>query len=387
MHETRLLLGLALAAAACAYALIALAVMWRARRLQSYSRSPPATGPQAAALPPVTVLKALCGAEPGLYRQLRSFCLQDYPLFQLVFGVREALDPAVQVVRRLQAEFPRLDTTLVIDPALHGSNRKISNLINMLPAARHAVLVMADSDITVGPDYLGRVTAPLADPGVGLVTCPYLGRPSPGLASALGAMFINEWFMPSVLLSASFGARTFVSGATIAMRAEVLAAVGGLRNLADQLADDYRLGECVRRRKLRVVLSDIMVETTVDEPSMHTLCRHELRWLRTIRSAQPLGYACCFPSFVLPTALLGAALTGFDVSASILLAIAAAARLVLHSFTGGDGLRARGQWLALLPLHDAMLTALWGWSFCRREIVWREQRFDIGQDGSLHRVS
>ena len=119
---------------------------------------------------------------------------------------------------------------------------------------------------------------------------------------------------------------------------------------------------------------------------MGTLCRHELRWLRTIRSAQPLGYACCFPSFVLPTALLGAALAGFDATASILLAVAAAARLVLHSFTGGGGLRARGQRLALLPLRDALLTALWGWSFRRREVVWREQRFGIGQDGSLHRV-
>jgi len=397
MHETRLWVGIALAAMGCVYAVITAALMWRARRRCSYSAAPPRThaAPQAPAqsavtrMPAVTVLKALCGAEPGLYRQLRSFCVQDYPAFQLVFGVREPTDPALQVVRRLQQEFPGLDTTVIIDTTLHGPNRKISNLINMLPAARHALLVMADSDIVVASDYLAHVTAPLADPGVGLVTCAYFGRPDsdrPSIASELGAMFINEWFTPSVLLAARFGARSFVSGATIAMRREVLGSIGGLRKLADQLADDYKLGELVRGHGLRIVLADIAVETTVAEPDLVTMCRHELRWLRTIRSARPLGYACCFPSFAVPTALVGAALAGFGVTASVLLGIAAGARLVLHSSIGNGGVRARLQRLALLPLRDALLAALWGWSFCKREIVWREQRYGIGQDGSLHQV-
>jgi len=383
MHETRLWVGIALAGSGCLYALITAVLMWRPRRQLSYDGAPFVAG---SPRPAVTVLKALCGAEPGLYRQLCSFCVQDYPAFQLVFGVREAADPALQVVRRLQQEFPALDTVVIIDPTVHGSNRKISNLINMLPAARHALLVMADSDIVVAGDYLARVTAPLAQPDVGLVTCPYFGRPGRGIASQLGAMFINEWFMPSVLLAARFGARSFVSGATIAINSEVLAAVGGLRKLTDQLADDYKLGELVRAHGLRIVLSDMAVETTVEESGIAALCRHELRWLRTIRSAQPLGYACCFPSFALPTALAGAALAGFDVTTAVLLGIAAAARLVLHSFVGNGGVRERWQRLALLPLRDALLAALWGWSFCKREVVWREQRYGIGQDGSLHRV-
>jgi ceramide glucosyltransferase len=422
MHETRLLVGIVLAAMGCLYALIVTALMWRSGRRKSYTRAcaaeampraagAPGSGPAAATVAPgstasvalsprtaqtaapartprpaVTVLKALCGAEAGLYHQLRSFCVQDYPALQLVFGVREAADPALQVVRRLQQEFPRLDLAVVIDPSLHGSNRKISNLINMLPAAQHDLLVMADSDIVAPRDYLSHVSAALADPGVGLVTCAYFGRSGGGMASQLGAMFINEWFMPSVLLAARFGARSFVSGATIALRREVLDTVGGLRKLADQLADDYKLGELVRGHGLRIVLSDIAVETSVEEPDIATLCRHELRWLRTIRSAQPLGYACCFPSFALPTALAGAALAGFDTTASVLLGIAAAARLVLHSFAGTGRARERWQRLALLPLRDALLAGLWGWSFCKREIVWREQRYGIGQDGSLHRV-
>ena len=398
MHEIAAIVGSLLTASAALYALCAAVVMRRARRALAPDQAlqPPS--------PPVTILKALCGAEPGLRAQLRSFCGQNYPVFQVVFGVRDAADPALQVVQELRAEFPGLDCTVVVDPTLHGCNNKVSNLLNMLPRACHPLLVMADSDVIAPPDYLRRIVAPLADPGVGLVTCAYFGRPVTAPASAhgaappappaaptrltsrLGAMFINEWFMPAVLLAARFGSRSFVSGATIAMRAEVLAAIGGLTPLADQLADDYRLGERVRRHGWRIVLSDVAVETTVSEPGLRALCRHELRWLRTIQSAQPLGYACCFPSLALPTALVGAALAGFHAVALALLGITAAARLVLHYFAGADDLRQRRTDVALVPLRDALLAVLWVWSFRRREVVWREQRFGIGADGSLRRV-
>lgn len=388
---------------AALYALLTLAVTALHRHARAAFPRPATPGP------PVSVLKALCGAEPGLYQQLRSFCRQNYPTLQLVFGVRDADDAALPIVRRLQAEFPALDIAVVVDDTLHGCNNKISNLINMLPHARHGWLVMADSDISVPPDYLARVTAPLTSARVGLVTCPYFGRPAADagtpepqrrgseggqsvrplaarLASQLGAQFINEWFMPSVLLAAAFGARNFVSGATIAMRAEVLAAIGGLPRLADLLADDYRLGELVRRHGLTVHLSELAVETTTSEAGFATLCRHELRWLRTIQSSQPLGYACCFPSFSLGLALLAVLIAHAQPATLWLLGITALARIVLHYFVTSGGSWQRTRQLALLPLRETLLVALWAWSFRRREIVWREQRYGIGQDGSLHRV-
>jgi ceramide glucosyltransferase len=385
VHEVSAIVGVLLATVAALYALLTMAVT----ALHSHAR--PAFPEPATGAPPVSVLKALCGAEPGLYRQLRSFCSQNYPTFQLVFGVRETDDPALPIVRRLQAEFPTLDIAVVVDATLHGCNNKVSNLINMLPHARHGWLVMADSDISVPPDYLGRVTAPLANARVGLVTCAYFGRPtsdpaSSALASRLGAQFINEWFMPSVLLAAAFGARNFVSGATIAMRAEVLAAIGGLPRLADLLADDYRLGELVRRHGLTVHLSELAVETTASESGLATLCRHELRWLRTIQSSAPLGYACCFPSFSLALALLAVLIAHAPAATLWLLGITALARIVLHYFVTSGGTRQRTGQLALLPLREALLVALWAWSFRRREIVWREQRYGIGQDGTLYRV-
>lgn len=336
-------------------------------------------------LPPVTVLKALCGGEPELYEQLRSFCSLRYPCFQLIFGVRDATDPALGVVERLRQEFPNLDVALVVDPAVHGTNRKISNLMNMLPRARHDLLVMADSDILVPADYLSRIIPPLLKPGVGLVTCPYFGRARAGIASVLGAMFVNEWFMPAVRLAALFGSQAFVSGATIALRRELLLSIG-LDALADQLADDYRLGECVRQRGLRVVLADLTVQTAVAESSLAQLCRHELRWLRTIQSVQPLGFACSLPTLGLAPALLGAALAGFDTPVMGLLAITAVGRLVLHCYDRSAGTRVFWMGLALLPLRDALLALLWCWSFFGREISWRDHRYGIAQDGSLHRV-
>src|SRR5579862_7717061 len=194
MHELTIIVGLALTVLAGLYAmLVSVAIRWPRR----------AVAPPLQQLPAVSVLKALCGAEAGLYQQLRSFCTQRYPQLQIVFGVRERDDPALEIARRLRAEFPALDIDIVIDATLHGSNRKISNLMNMLPSAGHELLVMADSDIVVPEDYLQRIVPPLLDPSVGLVTCPYDGRAARGGApSLLGAMFINEWFMPAVQLAA-----------------------------------------------------------------------------------------------------------------------------------------------------------------------------------------
>jgi ceramide glucosyltransferase len=238
LHAFIVMLGFASLVAAAGYVVPAVVAVlaWQLRRRAGSTLSPA----------PVSVLKPLCGAEPGLYAHLRSFCEQDYPEFEIVYGVREADDPACAVVQRLIAEFPELPMKLVVDPQLYGSNRKVSNLINMLPYAHHEVLVMADSDAFVGQDYLGAVTAPLPDSGVGLVTCLYRGVPTPGIWSRLGAMYINEWYIPSVLLTWMFGYEGYASGQTLCLRRSVLSAIGGLQVLADQLAEDYRLGELVR---------------------------------------------------------------------------------------------------------------------------------------------
>jgi ceramide glucosyltransferase len=371
--------GTAMAAAAATYAVAAALAVRRGPGAEPELRSRPAKAPA------VTILKPLCGAEHELYECLRSFCDQDYAHFQIVFGVSDGDDPAVAVVRRLQREFPRLDLRLVVDRRQHGSSRKVSNLLNMMPFARHDFLVISDSDVRVTRDYLSGIVPRLLDPEVGIVTCPYRGKPRSGLWSLLGALFINDWFIPSVRVAAMSGSRAFAFGATIAVRRQVLAGIGGFASIANQLADDYRLGELTRRLGLRTVLSDVVVETCVDERSFGELVRHELRWLRTIRAVRPLGYSLSFITFGPPVAALGALIARGAWPTVALLAITVSARVAVHVRVRAPRAPiARDLWV--LPLRDGLGLALWGWGFATRRVHWRDDRFWVTRDGSAQPV-
>jgi ceramide glucosyltransferase len=340
--------------------------------------------PGAVALPAVTILKPLCGAEPRLYDCLRSFCNQAWPHLQIVFGVRDPADPAVAVVRRLQHEFPSLDLALVLDGTHHGSNAKVSNLINIMAVAKHDYLIIVDSDILVEPGYVQQVVAPLLDQTVGIVTCPYVGRPLPDLWSQLGAQFINGWFVPSVFVAALFGSRAFAFGATIALRRQVLDDIGGLPAIADQLADDYRLGELTRKRGLRTVLSQVVVETVVEERSLQDLLGHELRWLRTIKAVRPVGYSLAFVTFSLPVALIGAALAAGAGLALVALGVTALLRLLMHLYWSPAGDHSVWTRLWAVPLHDCSLFAVWCWGFLGQRVNWGQTSFHLAQDGSVY---
>jgi ceramide glucosyltransferase len=372
------LILLSVAAAYCVLIVVALLAWRRARPGRS-------GGP----LPPVSLLKPLCGAEPGLYDHLRAFCVQEYPVYQIVFGVRDPADPARAVVERLCAEFPSLDITMVVNPALHGSNFKVSNLINILAEARHDLLVMADSDSFVGPDYLSSVTAPLFDRSVGLVTCPYYGVPTSGVWSRLGAMYINEWYVPSVLLAWLFGYRGYVSGQTMCLRRDTLEAIGGLHAIADHLADDHRIGELVAGLGLQIFLCPYLVEGEHHEQSFDSLVRHELRWMRTIRILRPLSFRFIFLSFSLPLAVCGVALAApggrWTLLAWSLFALTATMRLMLHRLAvqRRPALPA-DTWL--VPVRDLLLCWIWWRSFATSRVLWRGEEFDVDGDGHMRRL-
>jgi len=368
---------------AAGYSLVTVVAVlaWRMQRRPGKARS----------MPPITVLKPLCGAEPGLLEHLRSFCRQDYPEFQIVFGVRDAGDPACAVVKRLAAEFPSVPIELVINPQLHGTNLKISNLINMLPYARHDMLAMADSDAFVGSDYLATVTAPLLDQEVGLVTCIYRGTATGGIWSRLGAMYINEWYVPSVLLAWLFGYEGYVSGQTVCLRRDTLDALGGLRVMTNHLADDHRLGELVRGLGLRIVLSPYVVDGEHHEPTVASLTRHELRWMRTIHVLRPRSFRLIFITFSFPLAVLGliAALSEspFSAAAWVLFGISLLARLVLHFVHRLRDDRALVSDLWLLPVRDVLICWVWCRSFFTSHVTWRGNEFDVGSDGVMRPLS
>jgi ceramide glucosyltransferase len=373
------MLGLLLSGLAAGYGVISLAavLIWRACGRATGDRS---------WQPPVTVLKPLCGTEPGLYENLRSFFTLDYPKYQLVFGVRDAADPALAIVRALRSEFPGVDATVVISSRQHGSNRKVSNMINMLEYARHDVLNMVDSDACVGPDYLAEVIAPLSDSKVGLVTCIYRSVPNRDGLSQLGAMYVNEWYMPSVLLAWLFGHRGYASGQTLCMRRDTLNAIGGLEPIANHLADDYQLGHVIRNLGQKIVLSPYLPRIEQYDPSLRQLIAHELRWMRTIRALRPGSFPFLFVTFTLPLGLLGLAVTPAGTDTPLLASLFAttlAVRLAQYVLPRleGNGLGFSDLWL--LPLRDLLLCWIWLRSFFTSRVSWRGGEFNVDAEGVM----
>jgi ceramide glucosyltransferase len=335
--------------------------------LKRFNRQPRA---QLEDRPAVSVLKPLKGDEPLLEAALASFCTQSYPSFQLVFGVQDRDDPAIAVVQRLRALFPDLDIAMVIDETRHDGNGKIANLINMWPAAKHDIIVLADSDVHVTPHFLERAMAALDAPEVGAVTALYAGFPSgQGIAGRFGAAQINHIFLPGVLLGRMLG-RQDCLGAALALRRSTLTGIGGLPALLPHLADDAALGRLVRRFGLHVALIPSLVVTTVSEETLPALFRHELRWARTIRALEPLTYATSLLQYPVFWALVTAVIAhhhlwalGFAGVAWVVRAMEARAmarQLERGAFSG---------WL--LPLRELFSIAVMLASYLGNRVVWR----------------
>jgi ceramide glucosyltransferase len=341
------------------------------------------TPPRHAALPPVTILKPVCGAEPLLEEAIASFCCQRYPSFQMVIGAQDEADPALDAARRVKARFPEADITIIVDPARRGANGKIANLMNMLPYAKHDMLVIADSDLHVAPDYLAQLAAELQRPGTGLVTTLPAAEPAaPGIAAALGATHLTHCFLPSALIGATLGRQDCLGG-TMALRRDTLERSGGLAALVDHLADDNVLGANVRTLGLAVRIAKTLPVVTVQERTLGALWQHELRWARTIGSVAPLSLAGCVLQYPIFWALLALLAGGAPLWAAALFATAWAARAatLLGIDTALAPHRARPvrrtpAWL--LPLRDVLSVAEIVASFFGTEVVWRGRTLYAG---------
>jgi ceramide glucosyltransferase len=341
--------------------------------------------PDGAFTPPVTLLKPVCGLEPEpiLYDCLRSFCEQDYPSYQIIFGVRKPDDPAVAVIERLLRETKHADASLVVDGRVYGANRKLSNLTNMYEAARHDILVSADADGRVRPDYLRSVVAPFASGKVGALTCLYVGKPQRGLWSALGADFINDVILPSVLMALGLGRLRFLFGNTMAVRREVLEEIGGFRGLTTYLADDYLIGRRVSDRGLDVRLASYVVETVISEPSLSSLFAHELRWGRTFRTVRPAGWTLSVLTDTTVWALLFLLLSGGEPLAIGLFTAAAVLRLGLHKMVRRRFAIDGPDPIWLLPVRDVLSFTVRMASLFGRRLVWKKERFFVVSSGRL----
>jgi ceramide glucosyltransferase len=365
---------LALAIIGCGYTLTVALIL--ARRLRA---APSFGGPSS----PVTILKPLHGAEPGLYENLASFCAQDYPSpVQILFGVQDPGDPAIAVVQKLIANHPGRDLELVVDPHVHGTNRKVSNLVNLETRIKHEFVILADSDIRVETDYLARVVTALHRSGVGLVTCLYRGTASDGFWARVSAAAIDCHFLPSVVVGLLLGLARPCFGSTIALTATVLERIGGFKAFVHYLADDNAMGEAVRRAGMEVVIPPFLVAHTCTERTFADLWHHELRSARTIRMVAPWGFAGSVVTHPLALGLVGALVAGFDRVSLGVLAVVVSCRLVLQARVDHSLLVCPPRWWLGL-LSDLLSFVAFITSFFVSRVSWRGHRYKVRPDGTL----
>jgi ceramide glucosyltransferase len=364
---------LGMAVCGAVYAALATWATWR------FVRRPAATPVSQAS---VTVLKPLHGDEPELAENLASFVAQTYagPV-QLILGVQDPADPALPFAERLKTNHPDRDIAVVSDPTTHGTNRKLGNLINMAAGAHGEIVVISDSDVRLPPEGLDQIVAALEQPGVGLIHCLYRGRPTASFWSRLAAMDVNTRFAPSVLVGEALGANPCL-GPTMALRAQTLAAIGGLEYLADFLADDFELGRAVRAQGLTIACPPMVIDHVFPERSAGEVLAHELRWARTIRLVQPAGYLGSVIMHFTPLALIGAALSGFSTWSLAVLAGLVVFRQV-HAHTLCRLLAADRGALWLLPARDLASLAVFVAAIFGDRVEWRGNRLRVRRDGAI----
>jgi ceramide glucosyltransferase len=370
----------ALSAVGCAYLVGATLLTGR------FSRRPLPTPP--VPMPAVTILKPLHGAEPRLFENLASFCTQDYAgAVQIVLGVQDPDDDAIAVVRQLQATFADCRLDLVIDTTMHGLNGKVSNLINMWRYAEHDVVVLADSDMRADSGHVARVVTALEQPGVGAVTCLYHGLPASGFWARLGALGINANFLPNVMVGLGLNLAQPCFGSTIAFRRKALVEIGGFVRVADCLADDYAIGAALRGRGYEIAVPTLTIGHACADMSATELWQHELRWARTIRSIDPLGYTGSVITHPFALALI-AALTAIatesiaPTAALSLCAVSFGCRLaVLRQVERAFKLTSQSVWL--VPLRDLLSFAVFVASLFGQSASWRGRRYRFIAGGTL----
>jgi ceramide glucosyltransferase len=332
--------------------------------------------------PSITILKPVAGLEPDLAENLASFCKQDYPDFDVVFCLHDASDPAFPIVESLARSMPdRARIAIGDDKTIR--NPKIANIAAAATNARGDLIVIADSDIRVDPNYLRSIAATFDNDRVGAVTCLYGALPVAGTVAQLGAAHIEDEFSPSVLVALAFGKLRFCLGATMAVRRNVLEAIGGITVIGTYLADDHALGRYVTQAGYDVALSRYVVHTTVAETSLSQLWSHERRWARTNLTLAPAGYIFSFVMYAPPLALLYLILSQNLTWGIPLLAIAVALRFTLHYAARHAFAITHPAAPWLIPLRDCLSLAEWAASLFNRTVHWRKDHIDATLDGKM----
>jgi ceramide glucosyltransferase len=335
--------------------------------------------------PPVSILKPVRGVDFASYENFKSFCLQDYPEYEILFCVNDLDDAAVPLIRRLAEEFPQRSIRLLSKTTQIGSNRKVNNLVLLAREAKYELLVQSDGDVRVGANYLRELAAPFERAETGVVSCFYRGVTQKNIWAEIEALGAATDFFGGVLVADWMEGVTFALGASVATTKTWLGKIGGYEALANVLADDYEIGNRLAKAGGRVMLSGEVVETMYSAATFGEFWEHQVRWARTVRLCRPASYLGLFFTHGLPLTILGAIVSRSASGALLFIAAYAALRLAMAGTVGVWGLRdemARRKWW-LLPVRDLLQFAVWVGSFFSDRIVWGDAEFALNANGEM----
>ncbi len=339
--------------------------------------------------PDITILKPVKGMDAESYNNFTSFCLQDYPgKVQIIFAVATADDPVIAVIRTLINVFPDHNIELVINPAIHGPNYKVSNLINAYSRASHGIIIVCDSDIHVSNDYLSSVAAHFSDQQTGLVTSLYRTSNVHGIATAIEATGFTTEMIPNVMVALQLEGLSFALGASMAVRREALESIGGFEALSDYLADDYQLGNKIHRAGWKIALDSCFVESMMKDEELPSVLSRQLRWARTMRVSRPGGYLASGITLPFSGAFLAAILAPSPAMAILAISMLYTTRLGVATYFSRRLVRDNllPGWLWIIPLRDMLAFMTWALSFLGNRIEWRGSRFRLKPGGKLEEL-
>jgi ceramide glucosyltransferase len=340
------------------------------------------------ALPPVTILKPVHGAEPRLRENLESFFLQDYPDFEIVFGARDPSNEALNVVEDLQRHYPQVKARIVYSGPPQWPNAKVFSLDKMIATTTNDLLVVSDSDVEVGADFLRNIVPPLLQPENGLLTCLYRGVPASSLWSSLEALGMSVEMTSGVITADMMEGMRFALGAVIALRRDALNKIGGMIAASDYYSDDFVLGNLVWAAGYNVVLSSYIAGHVLVPTSFIRSFGHQLRWTKSTRYSRPLGHLGTGLTFAVPFGLLGwiSAVALGRPQFGLALLLAAILNRMIQSLAIGWGVTGDVRALALCwiyPLRDVIGFFAWAGSYFSRTFLWRGELYRFGAGGRI----
>jgi len=333
----------------------------------------------------LSILKPLHGLDEGLDKNLRSYFRQNYllpdgsPAFEILCATRNPQDPALDVVRGLQKEYPSVPCRIFQTGEPPYANAKVFSLDTMLGQARYDLLVMADSDVRVDPGFLDAINAEFQDASVGLVSCLYRAVPGRSVWSFLEALHMNTEFLGGVLTARMLEGVRFALGPTIAARRGVIAAVGGFDELKDYLAEDFVMGHRAAELGHGVLLSSAIIEHRIGSQNLASNLGHRLRWARSTRRSRPAGYFG--EIFLRPLALACILTVIYPPAWPALIGVWLLRCWQALEMAATVHLRMTAKHWLLLPIQDLLSFVLWFAGFFGNSIWWRGRRYRLLPDG------